>query len=325
MPAKPHHRATRQRIRPSFAYRIEPVIAAGITAGTVEPTAWSGVAPIARTPGVVRTAPPTPATAETMPDMKPRNSAAMAVPTGLTPSFSPTDFHTSTADQDEYRYSDGMDLADLELVVTTVEAGTLTLAAERLHVAQPALTRRLARLERELGGTLFERGRRGAHATPAGETLADGAVEVLRSVRSLERRTRDAIAGRIGHLRIGTAPTLGADILPAVLAAHRRAHPDVDLDVTSSGDSDWLLREVAARRLDVALTVVPDQLDPDLVLAVSRRQTFVLVVPSGHPLAELDVVPRSKLAPERLVAIRAGEGLRQLLDRVFPSSTSTPR
>jgi DNA-binding transcriptional LysR family regulator len=53
------------------------------------------------------------------------------------------------------------------------------------------------------------------------------------------------------------------------------------------------------------------------VLAVSRRQTFVLVVPSGHPLAALDVVDRAKLAGERLVAIRAGEGLRQLLDRVF--------
>ncbi len=137
-----------------------------------------------------------------------------------------------------------------------------------------------------------------------------------RSVPSSGGRA-DAIAGRIGHLRIGTAPTLGADVLPAVLAAHRRAHPDVDLDVTSSGDSDWLLAEVSARRLDVALTVVPERLDPDLVLAVSRRQTFVLVVPSGHALAALDVVPRSKLVAERLVAIRAGEGLRQLLDRVF--------
>jgi DNA-binding transcriptional LysR family regulator len=210
-----------------------------------------------------------------------------------------------------------MDLADLELVVTTAEAGTLTLAAERLHVAQPALTRRLARLERELGGSLFDRGRHGAHPTPAGETLADGAAEVLQTMRVLERRTRDAIAGRVGHLRIGTAPTLGADILPPVLAAHRRAHPDVDLDVTSNGDSNWLLHEVSSRRLDVALTVVPAQLDRDLVLAVSRRQTFVLVVPSGHPLAEVDVVSRSRLVGERLVAIRAGEGLRQLLDRVF--------
>jgi DNA-binding transcriptional LysR family regulator len=196
-----------------------------------------------------------------------------------------------------------MDLADLELVVTTADAGTLT--------------RRLARLERELGGSLFERGRHGARATPAGEALADGGAEVLQTIRVLERRTRDAIAGRVGHLRIGTAPTLGADILPAVLAAHRRAHPDVDLDVTSSGDSDGLLREVAARRLDVALTVLPERLDRDLVQSVSRRQSFVLVVPSGHRLAELDVVPRSELAHERLVAIRAGEGLRQVLDRVY--------
>jgi DNA-binding transcriptional LysR family regulator len=210
-----------------------------------------------------------------------------------------------------------MDMGDLELVAATVELGTLTGAAERLHTAQPALTRRLARLEQELGGPLFERGRRGAHPTPAGQALSAGAVEILQAVRSLERRTRDALAGRVGQLRIGTAPTLGADILPPVLAAHRRAHPDVDLEVTSHGDSDWLLREVAARRLDVALAVSPDRLDAQLEVPVVRSQRFVLAVPAGDPLAALDVVPRSRLATERVVAIRAGEGLRQLLDRIF--------
>jgi DNA-binding transcriptional LysR family regulator len=217
-----------------------------------------------------------------------------------------------------------MDLADLELVATTAEVGSLTAAAERLHVAQPALSRRLARLEREVGGALFERGRRGARTTPAGEALAEGAADVLDAVRALERRTRDAIAGRVGLLRIGTAPTLGADVLPPILAAHRRTHPDVQLEVTSNGDSDWLLRQVATGELDVALAVVPARVPRDLVAAVERRQTFVLVVPSGHPLADLDVVPRRRLAEERVVAIRAGEGLRQLLDRVFREIDAEP-
>jgi DNA-binding transcriptional LysR family regulator len=81
---------------------------------------------------------------------------------------------------------------------------------------------------------------------------------------------------------------------------------------------------VAARRLDVALAVAPDRLDRDLVMPIVRRQTFALVLPSGHPLAELDVVPRARLAAERLVAIRAGEGLRQLLDRVFRDLDAEP-
>ncbi|HKY16259.1 MAG TPA: LysR family transcriptional regulator, partial [Microthrixaceae bacterium] len=78
-----------------------------------------------------------------------------------------------------------MELDDLAAVLATAESGSITAAATRLHVAQPALSRRIARLERTLGGPLFVRGRHGAHPTAAGEVLVAGAGDVVASLRDL--------------------------------------------------------------------------------------------------------------------------------------------
>lgn len=217
-----------------------------------------------------------------------------------------------------------MDLEDLRLVAAIVEHGSLTAAAASLRVAQPASSRRLARIERELGGSVFDRGRHGAQPTAAGAVLADGAAEVLESLRLVEQRCRDVLAGSAGRLRVGTTPTLGADLLPPVLAAHRDARPGVRLELASSGDSDHLAAEVASGRVDVALAVVPASLDPRVRVAVDGPQPFVLVVPADHALGRLRSVPVAHLPRERMVVLKRGEGLRRLVDGIFVDLGATP-
>lgn len=219
-------------------------------------------------------------------------------------------------------YDPGMDRADLELVVAIAREGSLSAAARELHIAQPPLSRRLQQLEREVGAALFLRGRHGATPTAVGRTLIAGAQSALAAIGRAEQDALDAAAGRAGRLRIGVTPTLGAVLLPAVLAAFRRSHPDVRLDLTSSGDSLWLRQQAAAGELDIAVAALSTAPEPNASVALRGEQHFVLIAPSELKLGTS--VQRRTLIGVPVVAITAGEGLRQQLDQVFAELGAEP-
>lgn len=215
-----------------------------------------------------------------------------------------------------------MDRADLELVVAIARAGSLTGAARELHIAQPPLSRRLQQLERAVGAPLFVRGRHGATPTAVGRVVVESATTALAAIARAEQNATDAAAGRAGRLRIGVTPTLGAVLLPDVLASFRRAQPGVRLDLTSSGDSTRLCRDVGAGELDIALAALGPHPEPATRVALHGEQPFVLIAPSELRLPK--AVPRRALLDLPFVAITAGEGLRQQLDRVFTELGAEP-
>ncbi|MGH9186521.1 MAG: LysR family transcriptional regulator [Acidimicrobiales bacterium] len=209
-----------------------------------------------------------------------------------------------------------MERADLELVVAVARTGSLTAAARQLHVAQPALSRRLAGLERAVGAELFRRGRHGATPTAIGRTLVDRAGTALEAIRRAEQDTVDAAAGRAGRLCVGTTPTLGAELLPDGLATFRADHPGVRLELISAGDPGSLAPRVAAGELDLAVTVVDEPPIPGTRLLARGEQRFVLIVPAEAGVARRTRLPRRVLADGPLVTLTTGEGLRQLLDQI---------
>ena len=221
-----------------------------------------------------------------------------------------------------------MDLArsDLELLVMLDDRGSLTAAAAALGVAQPLLSRRLASLERRVRVRLFERGRSGATPTPSGRVACGAARLALDAFAQAERTLAAVARGERAVLRVGVTPTLGADVLGPVLAAHRQRFPDVGLELVTSGDSAALRAEVAHERLDVALAVeTPASGVRELWHGV---QTFVLAVPSAHEFADspssgplaLDLVGECDF-----VALGSSEGLRGLLESLSPRWGHPPR
>lgn len=212
-----------------------------------------------------------------------------------------------------------MDRADLELLVALGAEGSLTAAAARLHTAQPALSRRLARIERDLRGVpLFERGRHGATPTAAGREVVAAAARALEAIAEVEATAARAAAGEQGVLRLGATPTLGADVLPAALAAFRRDRPQVRLELRSSGDSAGLRHAVADGALDAALAALPTRIESGLEVAWSGPQHFAVVVAADDPLAlRNEAVPRRALRDRPIVALRPGEGLRLVIDALF--------
>lgn len=224
-----------------------------------------------------------------------------------------------------WNYPVSVDRHDLELLVALDREGSVTAAAERLHTAQPALSRRLARIERELGTRLYDRGRFGAVPTPAGRAVTDAARRALDAIEEVESTGRRAATGTVGTLRVGTTPTLGSDLLPPTLAAFRAVRPEVRLELTSSGDSAALRHQVLGGTLDLAVAVVPPNLESGLVADPTGRQRFAVVATSDDELAAFDTVPREALRGRPVVALASGEGLRLTLDSLFAELGDEPR
>ena len=215
-----------------------------------------------------------------------------------------------------------MDRADVELVVAIARHGSLTGAARQLHIAQPPLSRRLQHLERAVGAPLFLRGRHGATPTAVGRALVASAETALEAMARAEQDAADAAAGRAGRVRVGVTPTLGAVLLPAVLAAFRRSHPNVRLDLLASGDSAALRQRAAAGELDIALAGLAPQSEPHARVALVGEQRFVLISPADLRLAA--TVKRRALVDLPLVTLTSGEGLRQQVDLLFAELGAEP-
>src|SRR3954471_21070648 len=123
------------------------------------------------------------------------------------------------------------DSTRLAALVAVAEAGSITRAAARLGYTAPALSQQLAKLEREAGSELLVRTHRGARLTAAGEVLVTHARRALDEMdrARLELSQLRGLSG--GRLRIGTFTTAGIHLLPPVLTAFRREHPEVELRV----------------------------------------------------------------------------------------------
>ena len=134
--------------------------------------------------------------------------------------------------------------------------GTLTEAARRLGVSQPALSQSLAQLERRLGAPLLERDGRRRRLTEAGAEAARFAAEVLGRADALRDWLRERSAGRAGTLRAGMIDAASLYVLPAAIRAFRAAHPGVRVRLVVDR-SDLLLDRLARFELDLAFVVGP--------------------------------------------------------------------
>ena len=179
-------------------------------------------------------------------------------------------------------------------------------------------------IERELGGRLFDRGRHGAVATPAGRVVVDRARAALEAITATEQAGSAALSGRTGRLVVGAAPTLGAELLP-------RPSPGTAATTPRSASSWWSAATTRAcggrlldGELDVAVTILPQRLEAGLRVATAAPQPIVAAVPSDHPLAERSRIPRAALADLEIITLVRGEGMRTMLDELFAELDVAP-
>ncbi|MEV0412766.1 LysR family transcriptional regulator [Streptomyces sp. NPDC050448] len=177
-----------------------------------------------------------------------------------------------------------VDLRDLELLAATADAGSLTAAAERLFVSQPALSQRLTRLEDRLGMQLFDRQGRRLVPNAAGRRMLVAAHRILGEVDSATRDLREMRDGRDRRVRFAAQCSTTFQWLPPVLRAFREREPDAEVRIEAVAD-DAPIPALLADLVDVALVTKPDVQMDRVDLIPLFEDEMVAVVPAGHPWA----------------------------------------
>ncbi len=206
-----------------------------------------------------------------------------------------------------------MDLRQLRYLVALDEERHFTRAAAREHVAQPALSQQLRRLEEELGLALVTRTTRRVELTEAGETLVRRARRALAEVDAARAEIDDLVGVRAGRVVIGAMQSLGPFDLSELLGTYFALHPGVELTVREEV-SDPLLAMLAADAVDVAFLSLAEDFDRDLFDARTLLvEPMVAVMAIDHPLAGRTRLDLADLRDERFITFREGAGLRRIL------------
>ncbi len=214
-------------------------------------------------------------------------------------------------------------LADIRAFVTVGELHSFAAAAKALHLSQPALSRRIAHLEDQLGVRLVDRTTRTAGLTVLGQRFLDemsGLVEDLdRSVLGL----RDAAELETGDVTIGCVFSAVHHFLPPVIRAFQEKHPRVLVRIVEEG-ADEVLASVKHGEADLAVNYIGMQ-DPEVEFTPLLKEPYVLACPTGHPLAKRRSVRWNELAHYPHARVSHASRNRLLIDQALADLPPLPR
>lgn len=193
-------------------------------------------------------------------------------------------------------------LRDLRYFVAVAEELHFTRAAERLFMSQPALSRQIAKLERQLRVTLLERGRHRAQLTEAGSVLLEHAQGLLGSWDATRREVSDVAAASASILRVGLQTSVGRGIFAQLSAALRDRRPNWRIDPVQV---DWEdpTSGLADGTTDLAIVWLPIPGEEQFRWIVIATEPRLVAVPITHPLAGATEVTFAQIADETFVAL----------------------
>ena len=217
-----------------------------------------------------------------------------------------------------------MELRQLEYLVAVAEEANFTRAAERIHVAQPAVSAQIQRLERELGQPLLDRTRRVVRLTAAGAAVLPYAQAALAAVADMHIAVDDLSQLVRGTVSIGTVASHSVDI-PGLLADFHADHPNVEITL-GADSSDALIENIRTGQLDVAIVSVgPDEVPEGLAVEVVTDEAIHAAVCPTDPLARRTKVRLADLRDRALIALPVGAGIRHQFDRACAAAGVSPR
>ena len=205
-----------------------------------------------------------------------------------------------------------MDLTLIRSFLAVAESGAITEAAERIGIAQPALSRRLQQFEDHLGVPLLVRGRKGATLTEIGRLVQSEAQGIVARYEHMQEMVTSHQRLEGGTVRIGGGATAVSYMLPAAIAAFQSAHPQVRFQMREAGSSE-IADDVVAGHLELGVVTLPVR-DRELQVTPLTTDRIVLVARHDHPLAQRRRVRTDDLADQAFVAFEAGSALRQIID-----------
>jgi len=211
-----------------------------------------------------------------------------------------------------------MDIAAMQALVAIAETGSFSRASEKLFLTQPAISKRIAALETELGVMLVDRLGRNTRLTEAGEILTASARRILADISNSRDAVRSLSHAVAGQLQLATSHHIGIHRLPPVLKAFTQACPQVELDLKFM-DSEQACELVSEGRIELAVVTLPENPADNLSTQLIWNDPLSIVCANEHPLCNAKTVSPKQLANYSAVLPARGTVTRGIvLDAIAP-------
>jgi DNA-binding transcriptional LysR family regulator len=207
------------------------------------------------------------------------------------------------------------DLNDLQAFRAVVELGSFRKAADAVNISQPALSRRIDKLEEALGVRLFERTTRSVTLTTVGRVFAPSAEQLLDDLDAALLGIRDVSSSRLGHVTIACVPSVAYYFLPSVIANYRSRYPRIRVKLLDASANE-VLGAVISGEADFGVSFMGSQ-EAEVEFKVLLQERFVAACRRDHPLARKKRVSWSELYEHEYVSVDKTSGNRLLLDQAL--------
>lgn len=201
-----------------------------------------------------------------------------------------------------------------------VEQGSFTKAAQTLNYTQSGVSRMISDLEKEWGLELLERGKSGVRLTSDGRKLLPLVKNICGEYEKLLTRVNEIKGLKSGLIRIGAFSSAASCWLPNIVREFQKDYPDIEYEVIL-GDYDEIEQWIREGKVDCGFLRLPAKEEMETIFLEQDR--LLVVLPEGHPLAELEKIPVSAITEEPFLLLKNGENADAL--EIFGRSMAVPK
>lgn len=214
------------------------------------------------------------------------------------------------------------DLADLRAFVAVAELNSFRAAAESIHLSQPALSRRVEKLEAALGIRLFDRTTRSVSLTAVGRDFSKKARALLDELEDSLLSMREVASSQVGEVVIACIPSAVYYFLPQVLKEYHAQYPRIRVRILDDG-ANAVLESVTRGEADFGINIIGTQ-EPEIEFQSILSEAFVVACCSDHPLAVKRQVTWGELDQYDYMTVDKSSGNRLLLDNALATAKARP-
>ena len=209
-----------------------------------------------------------------------------------------------------------MDFDGLKAFLAVADCGSFSEAAVRMHLTQPAVSKRVAGIEQQLDQRLFDRVGRSVYLTEAGQTLYPRARKLLQDLVDARRAIDDLKASVTGKLSVVTSHHIGLHRLPTILQGFLQRYPEVELDIDFM-DSDQAINALIQGRFDVAVSTLTPGEFPEVRSQLIWRDRLCCVIGNSHELAQASRLNLKQLSEHVAILPRMTSFTGKLVHQLF--------
>ena len=212
-----------------------------------------------------------------------------------------------------------MQINQINAFLAVAELESFSLAAERLHITQPAVSKRIRQLESIVNAALFDRIGKRSILTPNGHAFKPHAERILSELKLFRSGISQQQASPSGNLSFATSHHIGLHRLPQTLREFKIRYPRVDLDLHFM-DSEDACSAVASNELELAIVTLPERADDRLQCDAVWIDELVVVLAGDHPLASAGAVTPSSLLQHPAILPSSGTFTRKIINNLFATT-----